>query len=219
VLGGTVLDGLTEAVSALRAPLAVRSSAADEDVADKSAAGQYESVMGVAGFAAVRDAVEHCFRAADSERTRAYRGSDSNHVALVIQTEVPAQRAGIAFSVDPVSGTADAVIVEAVFGHGEGVVSGEVMPDRYFVGRDGGRISARVAEKLSCSDGRGGLEAIAPERRLARVMRDDELERVAALVATAERGFGAPVDVEFCWTGRELWLVQCRPITALRVAA
>jgi pyruvate,water dikinase len=48
-----------------------------------------------------------------------------------------------------------------------------------------------------------------------RTLRDDEAERIAQLVRTAERGFDRPVDVEFCWDGRELWLVQCRPITTL----
>jgi phosphoenolpyruvate synthase/pyruvate phosphate dikinase len=54
-----------------------------------------------------------------------------------------------------------------------------------------------------------------PERRLARVLRDHEARAVAELVVRAEHGFEMPVDVEFCWRGETLWLVQCRPITAL----
>jgi pyruvate,water dikinase len=60
---------------------------------------------------------------------------------------------------------------------------------------------------------------VAPERRLARVLRDDEVRRVAELVVAAEQGFGTPVDVEFCLAGEELWLVQCRPITTLAAGA
>ena len=63
-----VAQALAEAAAELGGPLAVRSSAADEDVADRSAAGQYESVMGVEGVAALGAAVEHCYRAAESER-------------------------------------------------------------------------------------------------------------------------------------------------------
>jgi rifampicin phosphotransferase len=214
------LRDLTQAAASLGWPLAVRSSAADEDVADKSAAGQYESVMGIAGDTALAQAVERCFRAADGDRARAYRGDrEAGGVALVIQREVAAQRAGVAFSVDPVSGADDAVLVEAVFGHGEGIVSGEVTPDRYRVARADGSVRARRAHKPVLSDGRGGLAAIAPERQLARVLRDDEAARVAGLVLDAERGFGAPVDVEFCFAAEELWLVQCRPITTLHAAA
>jgi rifampicin phosphotransferase len=186
-------------------PVAVRSSAADEDATDKSAAGQYESVMDVGDADALRAAIEHCYRAADSARAVAYRGDDATaRVALVVQRSIAAQRAGVAFSVDPVSGAGEDVVVEAVFGHGEGLVSGALDPDRYRVARDGGRVRARRAAKPA-----------AGERRWARVLRDDEARRVADFVLTAEAGLGSPVDVEFCWAGDDLWLVQCRPITAL----
>jgi pyruvate,water dikinase len=184
-------------------PVAVRSSAADEDAADKSAAGQYESVMDVGDADALRAAIEHCYRAADSARAVAYRGDGATaRVALVVQRSIAAQRAGVAFSVDPVSGAGDDVVVEAVFGHGEGLVSGALDPDRYRVARDGGRVRARRAEK-------------AGPRRWSRVLRDDEARRVAGFALRAEAGLGRPVDVEFCWAGDDLWLVQCRPITAL----
>jgi pyruvate,water dikinase len=215
-IAGDVVAALAAAAEELGAPLAVRSSAADEDVADKSAAGQYESVMGVAGIDALAAAVERCYRAADSERARAYRGDGEAGLALVVQREASAERAGVAFSADPVTGATDSMLIEAAFGHGEGVVAGEVTPDRYRVRRADGVVTARIADKASWSDGRGGGGALAAERRLARVLRDDEARRIAELVELAERGFGTPVDVEFCWSGRELWLVQCRPITTLQ---
>jgi phosphoenolpyruvate synthase/pyruvate phosphate dikinase len=214
-LGEGVLAALAGVVDELGAPLAVRSSAADEDVADKSAAGQYESVMGVAGATALRAAVEHCYAAADSERARAYRGEAESGLALVVQREAQAQRAGVAFSADPVSGDGEWVLIEAAFGHGEGVVAGEVTPDRYRVRRSDDMVTARIAAKAVWSDGRGGGGDVVTDRRLARVLRDDEARRVAGFVQVAERGFGVPVDVEFCWSGPELWLVQCRPITTL----
>jgi phosphoenolpyruvate synthase/pyruvate phosphate dikinase len=214
-LADEVAEALAGAAAELGSPLAVRSSAADEDVGDKSAAGQYESVMGVVGADALRAAVEHCFRAADSERARAYRGDGAAGVAVVIQEEAVARRAGVAFSVDPVSGSTEAVVIEAAFGHGEGVVSGAVTPDRYLVRRDDGRVLVRVADKQRWSDGRGALHELPRERSLARVMRDDEARRIAGLVEIAADGFGVPVDVEFCWNGPQLWMVQCRPITTL----
>lgn len=206
---GTIAEAdfraLGEALARLGEPLAVRSSAADEDTAGRSAAGQYESMLGVRGLDELLHAVERCFRAAEGERARSYRGEDTVRLALVIQREVPASRAGVAFSVDPVGGDPADVVVEAVFGQGERLVSGLAEPDRYRVAREDGRVRARIADKAG----------MPPARRFARALRDDEARRVAELVLRAEEGFGCPVDVEFCFEGPEPWLVQCRPITTL----
>lgn len=176
------------AVAALGEPLAVRSSAIGEDGADKSAAGQFETVLGVTR-ATLENAVAHVRSGTD--RAEAY-GADGA-VAVVIQQQIPATRAGVAFSRDPVSG-ADEVLIECAPGGGEAVVSGEITPDRYRVRE--GRVHARAAGSV-------------------RTLRDDEAERVAELVRAAETGFRQPVDVEFCFEGRTLWLLQCRPITTL----
>jgi phosphoenolpyruvate synthase/pyruvate phosphate dikinase len=183
---GEVLDG--PAVAALGEPLAVRSSAVGEDAADRSAAGQDETVLGVTR-ATLADAVAQV--RAGTDRARAY-GADGA-VAVVVQRQVPATRAGVAFSRDPVGG-GDEVLIECALGGGEAVVSGAITPDRYRVGGD--RVYARAAGTT-------------------RTLRDDEAYDVAELVRRAEAGFGRPVDVEFCFEGRKLWLVQCRPITTL----
>jgi phosphoenolpyruvate synthase/pyruvate phosphate dikinase len=214
VLAPGDVDALARAAAAIPPPLAVRSSATDEDAADRSAAGQYESIMGVEGAEALVAAVEACYRAADSDRARAYRDGGEAQVALVVQHEAAAGRAGVAFSVDPVSGRRDGVVVEAVFGHGEGIVSGQVTPDRYTVPPDG-PVRVRRAEQAAMADGRGALLDVAHERRPMRVLRDDEARAVAELVAQAEAGFGRPVDLEFCFEGPRLWALQCRVITTL----
>jgi pyruvate,water dikinase len=176
------------AAAALGEPLAVRSSAVGEDAADRSAAGQYETLLGVTR-ATLAEAVAHV--RASTDRAQAYgAGGD---VAVVVQRQVPATRAGVAFSRDPVRGD-DAVLIECAPGSGEAVVSGEVTPDRYRVAGD--RVRARAAGAV-------------------RTLRDDEAREVAGLVRRAEAGFGTPVDVEFCFEGRRLWLVQCRPITTV----
>ena len=198
-------EELADALERLGSPLAVRSSATDEDAEDRSAAGQYESVMGVSSLDELRAAVERCYAAAESERARAYRGGGDASVALVLQREVPAARAGVGFSVDPVTGEGDHVVLEAVFGHGERLVGGTVDPDRFWIAREGGSVRARLAEKRD----------VVPARRFARTLRDDEARAVARLVLQAEEGFGRPVDVEFCFDGPTVWLVQCRPITTV----
>lgn len=187
-------------VAQLGEPLAVRSSAIGEDAADRSAAGQYESVMGV-WLAGLTDAVERVRASASSDRATAYRGETATMV-VVVQREVPSSRAGVAFSRDPVDG-AKTVLIECVFGHGERLVGGEANPDRYWVGAGKTPVRARMAER----DG---------SLRVLRTLRDDEAVAVADLTRSAERGFGGPVDVEFAFEGPRLWLLQCRAITTLR---
>jgi phosphoenolpyruvate synthase/pyruvate phosphate dikinase len=202
-LPGDVLAG---ALERLEPPLAVRSSALDEDTEGRSAAGQYESVMDVRSHTDLVEAVERCYRAAESERARSYRGGGGAPLALILQREVQSSRAGVCFSIDPLTYEPEHVLVEAVFGHGERLVAGEVDPDRYWVPRTGTGIRARVAYK----------SGEPPARRFSRTLRDDEALAVADLVLQAEQGFARPVDVEFCFEGADPWLVQCRPITTLR---
>jgi pyruvate,water dikinase len=187
---GEELEDADAVATLLGEPLAVRSSAIGEDASDRSAAGQYDTVLGVSARDLPR-AVARVRSSAEGARARAYGGE--RELAVVIQRQVPATRAGVAFTRDPV--TKEAIVyLEAAFGRGEAVVSGEVTPDRYWI-RDGA-VRARASGLL-------------------RVLRDDEAQAVAAGARDAERGFGTPVDIEFCFERRRLWLVQCRPITTL----
>jgi hypothetical protein len=187
---GVELGDAEEVVRRLGEPLAVRSSAVDEDRSDRSAAGQFETVLDV-DAAGLAEAVRRVRASARGERAQSYGAGAA--MAVVIQRQVRATRAGIAFTRDPVSG-ADEVVVECAFGRGDAVVSGEVTPDRYRLAN--GSVLARAAGVL-------------------RTLRDDEVLVIADLLGRAEAGFGAPVDVEFCFDGRTLWLVQCRAITTL----
>jgi phosphoenolpyruvate synthase/pyruvate phosphate dikinase len=210
-------DDLAAATANVRPPFAVRSSAVGEDSADRSAAGQFETVTDVRSTAALGPAVARCLASAASGRAAAYLGGAGAPMAVVIQHEVAAGRSGVAFSVDPVSGRRGEVLVEAVFGHGEGMVGGLVSPDRYRVS-DAGRVRVRRSVKAVALDPAGRRRRVPDERRTARTLRDDEAVAVSELVRRAEAGFGAPVDVEFCFEGPRLWLLQCRPVTALEHA-
>jgi pyruvate,water dikinase len=191
-------------VRELGVPLAVRSSALGEDARERSAAGQFDTILGVVA-GGLEAAVRRVHASARSERVRAYAGDDVAGMAVVIQREIPSARAGVGFSTDPVTGE-DVVLIECVFGPGERLVSGHADPDRFTVARDGA-VRARLAPK----DG---------PRRTLRTLRDDEARAVADLVRRAAEGFGHPVDVEFCFDaeGPTLWLLQCRAITALEGA-
>jgi phosphoenolpyruvate synthase/pyruvate phosphate dikinase len=175
-------------VRRLGEPLAVRSSAVGEDSRDRSAAGQYETVLDVRRDT-LTDVITHVRQSTD--RSRAYGGGDA--IAVILQRQIPATKAGVAFSRDPLTG-AGVMVVECAFGGGEAVVSGVVTPDRYRV--DDERVRARIAGRL-------------------RTLRDDELVRLLQLVRRAEHGFDHPVDVEFCFERSKPWLLQCRAITTL----
>jgi phosphoenolpyruvate synthase/pyruvate phosphate dikinase len=188
VPAGADFDDGDAVVARLGEPLAVRSSAIGEDDADRSFAGQYETVLGVR-----RSSLAAAVARVRGGTARAEAYGDGGAVAVVIQREIPATRAGVAFSRDPVSGR-DEIFVECAFGGGEAVVSGTVTPDRYRLDENGVRATAAGA---------------------LRALRDDEVLQIGELVRSAEAGFGRPVDVEFCWEGRTLWALQCRPITTL----
>ena len=118
-------------------------------------------------------------------------------MAVVVQRMVEPDKSGVLFTVDPVQRRRDQMIVEAVFGLGEQVVSGEVTPDHYVVDRAGSG-QARAASS------NGG------------VLEPDELSGTSrSSAATLEERFGGPQDVEWAIAGGELYLLQSRPVTTL----
>ena len=122
--------------------VAVRSSALGEDSADASFAGQYETILDVAGIDALRAAIDTCLASLQSERAAAYRQQSENGgaemaMSVVVQNMAPAVSAGVLFTADPVSGRRDRVIIDAVRGLGEALVSGHASPDHYVLDRNG----------------------------------------------------------------------------------
>jgi len=177
-------------------PFAVRSSGVDEDLPDASYAGQYETVLNVAGED-VPDAVRHCLASAFSHRVKAYRQSSGNTgqaaMAVLILPMVKADAAWVAFSVDPISGDRGTAVVNAVRGLGERLVSGYTSPDDWVV--RGGQARPRAE----------------PERAIDAAM----ATRVAGLARRVERYRGTPQDIEWALAGNDLVLLQARPITSL----
>jgi len=181
-------------------PLAVRSSAVDEDLPGASYAGQYESVLGVpAGDLA--PAVRRCWASAFTHHVAAYRrsrgvGRDVG-MAVLVQPMVAAEAAGVAFSADPVTGDRDTAVVNAVRGLGDRLVAGSASPDEWVV--RGAAATCRAAPE-------GAIDA-------------EVAADVAALARRVEARLGAPQDIEWALAGGELVLLQARPITALPVQA
>ena len=127
---------------------------------------------------------------------RGHKGSLADlAMAVVVQKMVEAEKAGVLFTVDPVQRRRDRMMVEAVYGLGEQVVSGEVTPDHYLVDRQGAVVRAHEPN--------GGVLSV------------EELARFVELGRRLEDYFGGPQDIEFAIAGGEIFLLQSRPVTTL----
>jgi phosphohistidine swiveling domain-containing protein len=199
--------------------LAVRSSAPDEDGAEASFAGQHLTVLDVAGFAAVADAVLRCWASAFAPATRAYRRARGvagpPTMAVVIQDLVPADAAGVAFTVDPVTGDAEVIVVDAAPGLGEALVAGTVTPDHYRVRRAG----LVVEEVRPAAVVPPGAEATGRHAPRGPALTTAQARAVAALALRCEDILGGPQDIEWALAGGDLFLLQSRPVTTARTPA
>lgn len=188
-------EELAAALARLGGAVAVRSSTQAEDGADASWAGQLQSTLDVRSVEGVVAAIAACRASARSERARAYAAAhgDPGEVAVLIQRMVPADRAGVAFSADPVTGAEDEVLVSAIRGLGDQLVRGEVVADEWRVGPSGPVARATPQDAIDA----------------------DEIGRVAALAREVASARGAPQDIEWASAGGELFLLQARPIVDL----
>lgn len=209
-------DALARWLDALgNPPVAVRSSADDEDTARASAAGQYESVLGVQGVDAVVDAVRACWASLHSARASAYRGATatSPRMAVLVQRHLDADVAGVMFTADGPAGTTE---IEASWGLGPSVVGGTVTPDAFRVAADG-TVTRTIADKTTRLDRRGtqlvSSDVSARDRRRP-TLDDTTVARLAGLGRRVATVLGGGQDVEWALVGGDLWVLQARPTTA-----
>ena len=200
---------------------AVRSSGYSEDSTNASFAGQYESVLGVRGFSSVSHAIARCFDSFSNSRLAVYRQNRStghSGGAVIVQRLVEAEAAGVAFTVEPVTGACDRVLIESNFGLGESVVGGHVNPDGFTVIKDTGEIAdRRIRDKRfkSALDLDGvRLEPVAQNMSRQPSLTDDAVRAVATLARRVEEFYASPVDIEWAWKDQQAWLLQARPVTA-----
>ncbi|MGB5697168.1 MAG: PEP/pyruvate-binding domain-containing protein [Polyangiales bacterium] len=181
--------------------VAVRSSALGEDSGDASFAGQYETVLNVEGAEALRVAIENCLRSLQNVRASAYRDEASRsseaRMNVVVQQMVDARASGVLFTANPINARRDQLVVDAVAGLGEALVSGHVTPEHWLLGRDGSVLESE-------QQGEGP------------VLSHAELGLLLSGALRAEAQFGAPLDMEWAidHAGTVRWL-QARPITTL----
>lgn len=208
------------------ATVAVRSSANAEDLPDMSFAGQQDTYLNVGGATQLINAIHRCWASLWTARALNYRnhmGIDHDQVAMavVVQRMANAEVSGVLFTANPATGARDEIIVNASFGLGEAIVSGEVTPDIWVLDRTSlapkDSITGNKAHKVVAAvDGGVTLVEIKTEDRNEQCLDDTRLTELAGLALKVEAAFdGVPQDIEWVWAQHQLWLVQSRPITSL----
>jgi pyruvate,water dikinase len=204
--------------------VAVRSSAAPEAAADISFAGVHATYTRVTGRTNLLDRVRYCWASLHGARAVAYRARqglvEEPAIAVMVQRMVDADRAGVAFTADPATGDTDSIVVEGTFGLGEAVASGAVEPDTYVLDAQTYYVrSLRIGAKTFLSTrGDGGdviRRSLPPERATSRALNDEQAVEVARLAGKVAELYGKPMDIEWAYSGDELWLLRTRPIPAL----
>ncbi len=180
--------------------LVVRSSSTVEDIGASSMAGQFKSVSGVVGWPRFVAAVGTVLSSA-----HAPGHGQPQPMAVLVQPELKPALGGVLFGVDPVTGQEDRIVIEAVRGSPEALVSGTAAAQRIVCGPRG---------RVHSIDGRGPMAARRAGR--ASLLRRRQIRRLAALAQRTAEVFGAAQDIEWALDDQgSLWLLQSRPVTAV----
>ena len=205
---------------------AVRSSAIVEDGRDDSFAGQFGTQLNVTReglICAIREVWASAFEPHVLDYA-ATRGVDSNVLTMgvIVQRMLNAEVSGVTFAVDPVGGRRDLSIVSAVYGLGEGLVSGELDADRYEVDTNGAIVATLASKKrrcVACADGATMIEVVPVPQRDRACLEPSEILELVRWARSLSEQMEAWQDVEWCLLKGELWLLQSRPITGLQHTA
>lgn len=206
-------------------PCAVRSSATAEDLPDASFAGQQDTYLNVCSEADLLDKVRSCWASLFTERAVIYRIQNNiKHaevqLAVVVQAMVQAERSGIMFTADPLSGHRGLLSIDAGWGLGEALVSGTVSADLYKINKDSGELGEFKAGQqehaiVSQKDG-GTSEKKLSKEKLGQAVLDDKHQKMLLQAAKQiEDLYKQPQDIEWCFVDEALYILQSRPITTL----
>jgi Pyruvate phosphate dikinase, AMP/ATP-binding domain/Cyclic nucleotide-binding domain len=214
------IEQVAVVAGALEAPLAVRSSAVDEDSADASFAGQHLTLLNVPSVEHVSAAIREIWWSANSDSAITYRQRvglfTRPSVGVVVQSLLDADVAGVMFTQNPIN-KADERLIEASWGLGEVVVAGRVIPDSFRIARDGVVLERTPGVKKvairSAPDGGTYEETVGPELVEQLCLDDDQLAQLSALAARAEEVYGPARDIEWAFAQGQLYLLQCRAVT------
>jgi rifampicin phosphotransferase len=199
---------------------AVRSSSPDEDLEIASFAGGYETTLGVT-MEDIENAIRHSFASSFDARVFIYKKehnfpTDQMRIAVIVQQQVDANSAGVAFSINPLNNCYDEVLINANHGLGETVVSGAVDPDVFVVDR----LTRKILDTKIGANGTvsrlnpgGGTTQTQRKADAGSSLTTDQAARIAKLIDQVEACTQKPVDIEWAFAQDQLYLLQVRPIT------
>tara|TARA_B100001750_G_scaffold20377_1_gene13830 strand:+ start:72 stop:2711 length:2640 start_codon:yes stop_codon:yes gene_type:complete len=201
--------------------VAVRSSSTAEDGSDQSGAGLHATVLHVESEDALADAVRACWASFYGPAAQSYlrkTGFEEAAVGVVVQAMVPADIAGVLFTVNPLSGDAGEVVIDAAYGLGSAVVDGSVSPDTLRIDKASGlprdRIIGGKAIRRVAEHGEVVEHEVAEADRERLALSETQVDLLFQLALRIEKHFGGPRDVEWAFRGDQLFLLQSRPVTA-----
>jgi len=235
IIGATMPLDIEQAIrdsyAALEAELgaaldvSVRSSATAEDLPGMSFAGQQDTYLNVRGIDAVLDHVKRCWGSLWTDRAVSYRhrqgfAHDEVLLAVVVQEMFPSEVSGVMFTANPLTSNPDEIFLNASWGLGEAVVSGQVNPDQYIIARPALTIrEKRIHDKkimtVRRDDLQGSCEAEVPEdKRHRETLSDDRVIDLARIGVGIEAHYGFPQDIEWGFANGRFALLQSREVTA-----
>ncbi len=216
-------QGLCEQAGKKVVPVAVRSSATAEDLPGASFAGQQDTFLNVTQETLLKS-VQQCWSSLFTPRAIVYRKEKGfSHeevlISVGVQELVSSQASGVMFTIEPVSGERNQVVINASWGLGEAIVSGRVTPDEYIVQKTPFRIlDKRIAkkERQIVSDKKGSTKWVSVPKKMRDrpALSDEAVLRIAEYGVQIENHYGAPQDIEWAVDpdGR-IFILQARPET------
>ena len=203
--------------------VAVRSSATTEDLDDASFAGQQETYLNVKGNSDLITIVKRVLASLFTSRAIYYRkkkgfSKEKFSLAVVVQKMINADKSGVMFSKNPVKKD-DSILIEAVYGLGEGIVSGKINPDSYEVSGELEIISRKIGNKktaiIRSASGETKQVKLNEDRANSQVLTEGEISSLGNFALKIEDHYKKPQDIEFAIEDREIFITQSRPVTTV----
>jgi rifampicin phosphotransferase len=228
-------------------PVAVRSSATAEDLPDLSFAGQQDTYLNIIGEAQLFKAVVDCWSSLWTARAIGYRvrnkiSHEDAALAVIVQEMVPSEVSGVLFTANPLTGLRSESVIDATFGLGEALVSGQVEPDHFVVSTSTAEhaeknlknsanspawplpgqaavsaVNITLGAKKISTRGKvgGGVETVAENVAAQQTLADDQIRQLVVTGQAIQQEYGAPQDIEWAFSGGKLYILQSRAITSL----
>ena len=206
-------------------PVAVRSSAADEDSKVLSFAGQMDSFLNIRNFGDFLNAVRNCWASLFGERAVLYRIQNkidpcASQIAVVVQQMIESEISGVVFTANPLTGNTKEMMVSSTWGLGEGLVSGVLDADTFILNSNGEIVKSEIAQKLRkiVYNQSGGTVTIEVEanRQRSPSLSKRQLKKIHKMALKVQNFKGIPMDIEFGIENNRIYLLQARPITNLK---